>query len=183
MATPYDGKVAVWHWKGDSVSEDTVEDIVQTFKRWAPNVKQIWVKTSDGENWMDRVETIPRDPPAVRRAMASYHLRSGRFWCPTVQRTSGCATRSTFLPPAATAGLDDPCLRRDVALWALDQIPEEDIDGPLYAAYVDMIKLRAPERELNQRALARLGEVKSLFLCECLTREHRVQVGHAAAAA
>jgi hypothetical protein len=26
------------------------------------------------------------------------------------------------------------------------------------------------------------SKVKSLFLCECLTREHRVQVGHAAAA-
>jgi hypothetical protein len=112
----------------------------------------------DGENWMDRVETIPRDPPAVRRAMASYHLRGGRFWCPTVQRTSGCATRSTFLPPSPTADIDDPCLRRDLALWALDQIPEEDIDGPLYAAYVELIKLRAPERELNQRALERLGD-------------------------
>jgi DNA invertase Pin-like site-specific DNA recombinase len=27
-----------------------------------------------------------------------------------------------------------------------------------------------------------LAEVKSLFMCECLTREHRVRVGHAAAA-
>lgn len=51
MATPYDGKVAVWHWKGDSVAEETVQDIANTLKKWAPHVKQVWVKTSDGENW------------------------------------------------------------------------------------------------------------------------------------
>jgi murein DD-endopeptidase MepM/ murein hydrolase activator NlpD len=51
MATPYDGKVAVWHWKGDSVAENTIEELVQTLKTWAPAVKQVWVKTSDGPNW------------------------------------------------------------------------------------------------------------------------------------
>ncbi len=51
MATPYDGKVAVWHWKGDSVAEETVQDIANTLKNWAPHVKQVWVKTSDGDNW------------------------------------------------------------------------------------------------------------------------------------
>jgi murein DD-endopeptidase MepM/ murein hydrolase activator NlpD len=51
MATPYDGKVAIWHWRGDVVAEDTIEDMVRTIKNWAPNVTQIWVKTSDGENF------------------------------------------------------------------------------------------------------------------------------------
>lgn len=38
--------------------------------------------------------------------------------------------------------------------------------------------------DVRLRDLASLDPrmVKSLFLCECLTREHRVQVGHAAAA-
>ncbi len=57
MATPYDGKVAVWHWKGDSVAEATVQDIADTLKTWAPNVKQVWVKTSDGEYWQGRFDT------------------------------------------------------------------------------------------------------------------------------
>src|SRR5262245_55128709 len=25
MATPYDGKVALWHWKGDALAENTIE--------------------------------------------------------------------------------------------------------------------------------------------------------------
>ncbi|MBN1681691.1 MAG: peptidoglycan DD-metalloendopeptidase family protein [Anaerolineae bacterium] len=51
MATPYDSKVAIWHWKGDSIAEETIEDVVSTLKKWAPIVKQVWVKTSDGEDW------------------------------------------------------------------------------------------------------------------------------------
>ncbi|MBN1563552.1 MAG: M23 family metallopeptidase [Anaerolineae bacterium] len=51
MATPYDGKVAIWHWRGDVIAEDTIEDLVRTLKNWAPNVTQVWVKTSDGEHF------------------------------------------------------------------------------------------------------------------------------------
>jgi len=57
MATPYDGKLAVWFWKGDSIAEETIEDLVRTIKTWAPNVTQVWVKTSDGENWMGEFDT------------------------------------------------------------------------------------------------------------------------------
>ncbi len=57
MATPYDGKIAIWHWKGNSISEETIEDVVRTIKQWSPNVTQLWVKTSDGENWMGEFDT------------------------------------------------------------------------------------------------------------------------------
>ncbi len=52
--TPYDGQIGIWHWKGQGVPENTVADMVNSFKRWAPNVKQIWVKTNDGENWQGK---------------------------------------------------------------------------------------------------------------------------------
>lgn len=57
MATPYDGKVAVWHWKGNSIAEETIEDLVRSIKTWAPHVTQIWVKTSDGTNWQGEFDT------------------------------------------------------------------------------------------------------------------------------
>lgn len=57
MATPYDGKVAIWHWKGDSLAENTIEDAVRTIKTWAPHVTQLWVKTSDGTEWMATYDT------------------------------------------------------------------------------------------------------------------------------
>ncbi len=57
MSTPYDGKVALWHWKGSSVSEDTIEDLARTIRQWSPHVKQIWVKTTDGTDWMGRFDS------------------------------------------------------------------------------------------------------------------------------
>jgi murein DD-endopeptidase MepM/ murein hydrolase activator NlpD/uncharacterized protein YraI len=55
--TPYDGAVAVWHWKGDSVPENTIEEFVANLKRRAPHVKQVWVKTSDGVFWQGRFDS------------------------------------------------------------------------------------------------------------------------------
>lgn len=57
MATPYDGKIALWQWKGDSIGEDTIEDLVHTIKTWAPSVTQVWVKTSDGDSWQGEFDT------------------------------------------------------------------------------------------------------------------------------
>lgn len=50
--TPYDGKIGVWHWKGTSVPETSIEQLVANIKSRTPNVKQVWVKTSDGIDWM-----------------------------------------------------------------------------------------------------------------------------------
>lgn len=50
--TPYDGKIAIWHWKGSSIAETSIEQFVANVKARTPNVKQIWVKTSDSDEWM-----------------------------------------------------------------------------------------------------------------------------------
>ena len=57
MATPYDGKVAIWHWKGDSVAEESIEGLCRTVKKWAPAITQVWVKTSDGPHWQGNFDT------------------------------------------------------------------------------------------------------------------------------
>lgn len=57
MATPYDGKVGIWHWKGDSIAEDSIEALCRTIKKWAPAITQVWVKTSDGEYWQGKFDT------------------------------------------------------------------------------------------------------------------------------
>lgn len=56
-ATPYDGKVALWHWKGESVPETTIDELARNIKSRAPNVGQVWVKTSDGPNWQGRFDS------------------------------------------------------------------------------------------------------------------------------
>jgi murein DD-endopeptidase MepM/ murein hydrolase activator NlpD len=57
MATPYDGKIGIWQWKGDVIAEDSVEGIVRTIKNWAPVITQVWVKTTDGTNWQGEFDT------------------------------------------------------------------------------------------------------------------------------
>ncbi len=57
MATPYDGKIGIWHWKGDSVAEDTIDELCRTLKKWAPAITQVFVKTSDGDNWQGKFDT------------------------------------------------------------------------------------------------------------------------------
>ncbi len=46
-ATPYTRKVAVWHWRGDSIAENSIEEFAQRLKANAPAVTQVWVKVSD----------------------------------------------------------------------------------------------------------------------------------------
>jgi murein DD-endopeptidase MepM/ murein hydrolase activator NlpD len=55
--TPYSGAVALWHWRGDSVGENTIEELARNIRTYAPYVTQVWVKTSDsserlGAQWM-----------------------------------------------------------------------------------------------------------------------------------
>ncbi len=51
MATLFDGKIGLWHWKGQAVGEATIEALVGSIKRQAPTVDAIFVKTSDGNEW------------------------------------------------------------------------------------------------------------------------------------
>lgn len=87
MATPYDGKVALWHWKGSSLPETTIEGAVRTLKQWAPHVTQLWVKTSDGSDWMSRfdddTELAISGPDAIRRWVQVLEANGMEFhaWC------------------------------------------------------------------------------------------------------
>jgi len=60
-STPYDGKTAVWHWKGSSIPERSIAEFAASMKRRAPNVRQIWVKTSDGISWQGRFDANAGD--------------------------------------------------------------------------------------------------------------------------
>ncbi len=55
--TPYDGKVAVWHWKGNTVPQNTAAELLRDLKAKAPNINQIWVKISNGVKWMSNYDT------------------------------------------------------------------------------------------------------------------------------
>lgn len=76
-ATPYNNKIAVWHWRGDSVPESTIEEFARRLKANAPNVAQVWVKVADytreaGAQWMGYWDT--------KRAMAIDGVASIDRW-------------------------------------------------------------------------------------------------------
>ncbi|NDJ85977.1 MAG: peptidoglycan DD-metalloendopeptidase family protein [Chloroflexi bacterium] len=87
MSTPYDGKVALWHWRGSSVAEDTIEEVVRTIKQWAPHIKQLWVKTSDGSDWMGEYDNKDAlaitGPAAITRWVQVLEANGMEFhaWC------------------------------------------------------------------------------------------------------
>lgn len=59
MPTPYDDRVALWHWKGDSLGEKNIDEVAQTIKRYAPAVTAVFVKTSDGSDWQGIYDKSP----------------------------------------------------------------------------------------------------------------------------
>lgn len=86
--TPYDGKVALWHWKGSSVLEKTIEEFARTIKQWAPHVKQVFVKTTDGTDWMGVYDTPPNalainGPESIERWVQVLESNGLEFhaWC------------------------------------------------------------------------------------------------------
>ncbi|GAB4570569.1 MAG: hypothetical protein Kow0077_04990 [Anaerolineae bacterium] len=87
MTTPYDGKIGLWHWKGDSVTEDSIQAVANTFKQWAPNATMVLVKTSDGSKWQGTYDTkreLAIDGPAsVKRWSQILGANGMEFhaWC------------------------------------------------------------------------------------------------------
>lgn len=85
--TPYDNKVAIWHWKGDSLAERTIEDVVRSIKQFAPHATQVFVKTTDGVDWMSRFDTRTDTridgPAAIKRWVQVLEANGMEFhaWC------------------------------------------------------------------------------------------------------
>lgn len=107
-----------------------------------------------GDDFQDKLAEIP-DTHARPLAIALLH--GGNFKC-TPPPPPDCAAPQFDVPtPAPTAGLDDPCLRRNVALWALDQLEPEDIPKVLDVLRA-VAALPPPESELIVAALDALPE-------------------------
>ena len=59
MPTPYDGKVLLVYWTGQSVGERSIEELAKTIRTHAQNVSGVLVKTSDGPDWQGRYDRKP----------------------------------------------------------------------------------------------------------------------------
>lgn len=59
MATPFDGKIGLVYWTGQSVAETTVEQLARTIHDQTPNVRAVLVKVADGADWQGKYDTKP----------------------------------------------------------------------------------------------------------------------------
>lgn len=106
------------------------------------------------EDWEDRLGEVPDDHG---RPLALAFLRAGNLTC-AAPAVTDCSPPQFDVPaPKPTATLADPCLRRLVALWALDQLEPADFSQvtPTLRA---IAALPPPESELIVAALDALPE-------------------------
>lgn len=59
MATPYDGKIGLIYWTGQSVRENTIEQLARTIHDHMPNVRAVFVKVADGPDWQGKYDSKP----------------------------------------------------------------------------------------------------------------------------
>jgi murein DD-endopeptidase MepM/ murein hydrolase activator NlpD len=125
-ATPFDGRIGMWHWKGDSVPEGTIDELARNLKANAPGVNQLWVKTSDitpsaGAQWQgfwDTKRALAVDgPAAIDRWVAGLGRHGIEFvaWC--IPRGINVAAEADLIVQA--------CQRPGVKAMVLDVEPYE----------------------------------------------------------
>lgn len=103
-----------------------------------------------GADWDDKLQEIP--PPAAR-PLAIALLRGGGFGCARPP-TGPCARPAHEVErPADTAGFDDPCLRRLLALWSLERVDHGDLPA-IRPALLAIAALPPPESQLLDAAIA-----------------------------
>lgn len=57
MPTPYDGKIGLVYWTGQSVAENSIEELARNIHDQMPNVRMVFVKVADGGDWQGVYDT------------------------------------------------------------------------------------------------------------------------------
>lgn len=126
-------------WNSVSIASDA--DAQALWRQIAPT----------GDDWDDKLQEIPGDSP-VAHALAVALLREGNFQCTPPVATPTCHPVVEVAVPSSTATLADPCLRRLIALWALDELTSAELPRVL-AALQGIAALPPPESQLVAAAI------------------------------
>lgn len=137
-------KLLAIDWSSTPLGSDA--DALALWERIAPT----------GEDWSDKLEEIPADGDiAAKLALAL--LRSGNFTCVQPQHAV-CGKPPIEVPePGPDATLADPCLRRLLALWSINQLGDAQL-AEARDALRAIAAIPPPESELVAAALGALPE-------------------------
>jgi hypothetical protein len=112
---------------------------------------QVWNQIAPtGEDWQQRLDEIPS---AAARPLALALLREGHFDCGEGPSRCGHAVGLKYSEPNST--LADPCLRRELAMWSLDQLDPTDVPK-IGAALKKIASLPPPESQLVAEVIKRV---------------------------
>jgi hypothetical protein len=110
-----------------------------------------------GADWEAKLEEIPADHPIAHK-LALALLREGNFTCAKPPSPADCGRPAIDVdPPADTATLADPCLRRMLALWSIAQLEDDDIPQ-IKDALRAIVAIPPPESQLVSAALKAVPE-------------------------
>ena len=108
-----------------------------------------------GEDWEQKLDEIPSEG-TTSSELALALLRGGNFKC-TAQRAA-CNRAPLEVPdPPSDATFNDPCLRRLVAMWAVNQLEETDLPRARDAMRA-IAAIPPPESQLIEVVLKSLPE-------------------------
>jgi hypothetical protein len=105
----------------------------------------------------DREDKLQEIPAAAARPLAIAVLHGGNFTCARPPSGECARPRYDVDPPADTAGFDDPCLRRVLALWSIDQLDDRDLPA-IKAALHGIAAIPPPESQLVAAAIHAIPE-------------------------
>jgi len=163
-------KLLAIDWSKASASTDA--DALRLWREIAPR----------GDDWEAKLEEIPVDSD-IAQQLAVALLREGNFHCVPKVAASRCTSSVPvdLEAPPWDATIDDPCLRRLLALWAIDTLDEEDLpavadalraiaaipppESQLVAAALDTYPEQEQDRRLELLAIAFAAGHRELGNC------------------
>lgn len=116
----------------------------------------LWARIAPtGFDWEDKLDELPE---AVERPLALALIEGGHFTCMPAQPKQDCVPpQFDVKEPAYAAGLADPCLRRLLAIWAIDKLDDADL-SKLRDQLRAIVAIPPPESELVATVLLAIPE-------------------------
>jgi hypothetical protein len=126
-----------------------------------------------GADWEDKLGEIPA---ALARPLAIAILHGGNVTC--MKPPTGACAKPAYdvAPPADAAGLDDPCLRRLLALWSIAQLEDDDLPA-VKDALRGIAAIPPPESQLVAAAIHAVPEADQDTRLELLSIAWRAGQG------
>lgn len=152
LAPPPPKKLLTINWSSVRLASEA--DALALWKEIAPT----------GDDYSDKLDEIPTEGElATQLAFALLH--EGNFAC--TPPSHACGAPVDVPDPAPTATLADPCLRRLIALWAIGQLDEDDLNF-VRDSLLAIAKLPPPESQLIAAAIKVVPETEQDLLLQLL---------------